>query len=76
MAVKNWLIEEHRSAIWAASRDQLLSSAWRMLSFRPGRQTGTRLLQLDFNYDIKQSFISMTNVLNTKGPMFSNNMCL
>lgn len=35
VAVKNWLIEEHRSAIWAASSDQLLSSAWRMLSFRP-----------------------------------------
>lgn len=35
VAVKNWLMEEHRSAIWVASRDQLLSSACRMLSFRP-----------------------------------------
>lgn len=35
VAVKNWLMEEHRSAIWAASRDQLLSSACLMLSFRP-----------------------------------------
>lgn len=35
VAVKNWLMEEHRSAIWAASNDQLLSSACRMLSFRP-----------------------------------------
>lgn len=39
VAVKNWLMEVHRSAIWAASNDQLLSSACRMLSFRPGRQT-------------------------------------
>lgn len=39
VAVKNWLMEEHRSAIWAASSDQLLSSACRMLSFRAGRQT-------------------------------------
>lgn len=39
VAAKNWLMEEHRSAIWAASSDQLLSSACRMLSFRPGRWT-------------------------------------
>lgn len=38
VAMKNWLMEEHRSAIWAASRDQLLSSACRMLSFRPDRE--------------------------------------
>lgn len=38
VAVKNWLMEEHRSAIWAASSDQLLSSACRMLSFRPDGQ--------------------------------------
>ena len=33
--VKNWLMEEQRSAIWVGSRDQLLSSACLMLSFRP-----------------------------------------
>lgn len=39
VAAKNWLMEEHRSAIWAGSSDQLLSSACRMLSFRADRQT-------------------------------------
>ena len=46
VAVKNWLMEEHRSAIWAASSDQLLSSACRMLSFRPNRRTEEAFIQI------------------------------
>ena len=32
---KNWLMDEHRSAIWVGSRDQLFSSACLILSLNP-----------------------------------------
>ncbi|TNN87758.1 hypothetical protein EYF80_002105 [Liparis tanakae] len=47
VAVKNWLMEEHRSAIWAASSVQLLSSACRMLSFRPVRHPEEKKIALN-----------------------------
>lgn len=73
VAAKNWLTEEHRSATWAASSDQLLSSACRMLSFRPGRRTETDRNVLQFwcrtlpaisFWSHRQSYITLVKVKN------------
>lgn len=62
VAAKNWLMEEHRSAIWAASSDQLLSSACRMLSFKPGSQT--QETDLDWDVSLWSRYPAWTQMLH------------
>lgn len=46
MRAKNWLMDEHRSAIWVGSRDQLFSSACLMLSLNPWKYILTKREEL------------------------------